>query len=343
MGVLKKVGVSALLVVSLLIGGLGLYWQYFIQTTIHVPASGLLYYIKSGSSLRNVAKGLKKKQVIKSAWMFEVLARAKFNNIEQEIKVGEYKLTSNMTPGQVLQLFHSGKIYQRVFVIKEGETSAQLLKHLQNVKNLKHQLFYNDQIKILQQLQLKQYLSLEGLFLPETYHYDRSISDLKLLIRAHSALMRYLNKEWAARDLKVPYENEYAALIMASIIEKEAAFMLDRKKVSSVLANRLMLRMKLQADPTVIFSLKGNYNGKITKTQLKINSPYNTYLHYGLPPTPIAMVSLSALHATLHPQWGKALYFVADGKGRHVFSDSLQGHNQAITKHLRNKEEDKNQ
>lgn len=332
---IKKLRLAVLLTISVLIFSLSIYWQYFIQTTINVPASGLLFHIQSGNSFREAAASLKEKKVIKSAWLFEVLARVKFRNIEQTIKAGEYKLTPNMTPGNVLEAFHLGSVYQRLFTIKEGETSRKLLKELKQAEGLHHQLSYKNEAKMLQQLRLTDYTSLEGLFLPETYHYVSTASDVQLLTRANRALMRHLTKDWAKRDLKTPYLNAYQALIMASIIEKEAADMLDRKKVSSVFANRLRLRMKLQADPTVIYGLKDAYKNQLTKTQLRSKSPYNTYLNYGLPPTPIAMVSLGALHAALHPEWSSALFFVSDGQGKHIFTETLQKHNEAVKKYLR--------
>lgn len=256
MRLIKKIGVIGLLICSLFIFSLGLYWQYFIQTSINVPKSGMIYNLQAGSNLRQVAGELKSNGVISSAWLFEVLARSKMKNIAQHIKVGEYQLKPNMTPGNVLELFYEGKVYQRLFIIKVGETTGKMLQDLKKNSMIKHKLNYDDHSMILKQLNLAEYSSLEGLFMPETYHYVKGSSDLKLLIRANLMLMHDLKQSWVNRDVNVPYKNSYQALIMASIIEKEAATMLDRQKVSSVFANRIKLGMKLQADPTVIYAVR---------------------------------------------------------------------------------------
>lgn len=327
---LKKISVILLLISSIFIFCLAIYWQYFIQTNINVPDVGIIYDLRPASNLRQVANELQEKNIIRSAWLFEALARSKLKKIDQHIKIGEYQLLPNMTPGNVLDLFYKGKVYQRLFMIRVGETSSELLNDLSKNKTIQHQLNYHNELSILEQLNIKKYNSLEGLFMPDTYHYVKGASDLNLLKRANNSLTKQLRQYWKKRDKNVPYKTSYQALIMASIIEKEAATMLDRQKVSSVFANRIKLGMKLQADPTVIYALGDNYTGRLTKSQLKTLSPYNMYLHYGLPPTPIAMVSSDALYATLHPQWSKALYFVADGKGEHVFSDTLEQHNKAV-------------
>jgi UPF0755 protein len=148
-----------------------------------------------------------------------------------------------------------------------------------------------------------------------------------------------LKKAWLNRDPDLPYRSPYEALIAASLIEKETAYAPERALVSSVIVNRLRQGMRLQIDPTVIYGAGADYQGKLTREQLTQRNPYNTYQKLGLPPTPIALVSESALHAALHPEQTSFLYFVAKGDGSHQFSTTLAEQEEAIRYFLLNRRE----
>ncbi len=139
-----------------------------------------------------------------------------------------------------------------------------------------------------------------------------------------------LTKAWQERDLTVPFQSAYQALTAASIIEKEAYLRQELPMIAGVLVNRLRKDMLLQFDPTVIYGMQDRYDGPIHKINLSENTPYNTYVHKGLPPTPICMPSFGAIQATLHPDAHDFLYFVARGDRSHQFSKTLQEHNTAV-------------
>jgi UPF0755 protein len=175
----------------------------------------------------------------------------------------------------------------------------------------------------------------EGRFFPDTYTYSKGSSDVKVLQRALRAMDKRLAQAWEQRTpqsiLKTPEE----ALILASIVEKETGKAADRTLIAAVFQNRLRVGMPLQTDPTVIYGLGESFDGNLRKIHLQTDSPYNTYLRTGLPPTPIAMPGKASLLAAVQPAAGKFLYFVAKGDGTSQFSESLDQHNQAVNRYQR--------
>ena len=177
--------------------------------------------------------------------------------------------------------------------------------------------------------------SLEGLFFPDTYFFEKHTTDITLLKKAYSKMQRILAKEWAAKAENLPILTPYETLILASIIEKETGQGNERPLISGVFIRRLKSGMLLQTDPTVIYGMQERYQGNISAEDLKTESPYNTYIMNGLPPTPIAMPGKEAIYAALHPDNSKNIYFVAKGDGTHQFSSTLKDHNQAVNKFQR--------
>ena len=158
------------------------------------------------------------------------------------------------------------------------------------------------------------------------------------LVFTSAAYLSYLQvvreaEQWKNRSEGLPVQTAYEALVLASIIEKETAVPEERKAIAGVFVRRLQKGMRLQTDPTVIYGLGESFDGNLRRRDLRSDSPYNTYRIKGLPPTPIAMPSLAAIEAALHPAPGKALYFVARGDGSHEFSDTLEEHNEAVIKY----------
>jgi len=173
--------------------------------------------------------------------------------------------------------------------------------------------------------------NLEGLFFPDTYQYHRGMSMLDILSQSHQRLLQVLDEEWQQRAEGLPYSSPYAALIMASLVEKETGVPSERRTIAGVFVRRLKNKMRLQTDPTVIYGLGQSFDGNLRSRHLKDEKNlYNTYRHFGLPPTPIATVGREAIYAALHPEAGKSLYFVAKGDGSHYFSETLAEHNKAV-------------
>ncbi len=248
------------------------------------------------------------------------------------IKAGEYRLEPGMTLQQLLEKVVSGDTISYTFTLVEGTTFKQLRQALLSNDQLKHELGELTEMELLDRLG-SDADAIEGLFLAETYHFKRGMSDLQLLKRAYADLQQVLEQGWATRAEGLPYDSPYEALIMASIIEKETAVPAERGRIAGVFVRRLERGMRLQTDPTVIYGMGDRYQGNITRADLRRPTPWNTYVISGLPPTPIALVGREAIEAALHPADGKALYFVAKGDGSHQFSNTLQEHNRAVRRY----------
>jgi UPF0755 protein len=173
----------------------------------------------------------------------------------------------------------------------------------------------------------------EGLFFPDTYFLATGSSDLALLTRAYRSMRERLAAAWAKRAPDLPLTTPYEALILASIIEKETGSASDRPLIASVLVNRLRRGMRLQTDPAVIYGMGTRFDGNLRKRDLEEDTPYNTYVRDGLPPTPIALPSQAALEAAVNPPKTAYLYFVSRGNGTSEFSTSLPEHNRAVAKY----------
>jgi len=177
----------------------------------------------------------------------------------------------------------------------------------------------------------------EGRFFPDTYAFSKGASDLVVLKRAFASMQRRLDAVWAERAPESPLKSPAEALILASIVEKETGAPADRSMVAGVFSNRLRLGMPLQTDPTVIYGMGERFDGNLRKRDLLTDTPYNTYLRAGLPPTPIAMPGAASLVAAVKPPSTRALYFVSRGDGSSEFSDTLAAHNRAVDKYQRGK------
>ena len=177
----------------------------------------------------------------------------------------------------------------------------------------------------------------EGRFYPDTYTYSKGSSDMAVLKRAMRAMDTKLALAWSQRNPSVPLQSPDQVLTLASIVEKETGRASDQPQISAVFNNRLLLGMRLQTDPTVIYGMGEAFDGNLRKNDLLSDTPYNTYTRAGLPPTPIAMPGRQALWAATHPAATKALYFVARGDGTSAFSETLDEHNRAVNKYQRGK------
>jgi UPF0755 protein len=176
----------------------------------------------------------------------------------------------------------------------------------------------------------------EGMFFPDTYRFPKGTRDIEFLRRSYQVMQRHLTREWDQRDVGLPLNSSYEALILASIIEKETGTGFERPLISGVFTQRLKKNMRLQTDPTIIYGLGEQFDGNIRFRDLRKDTPYNTYLRAGLTPTPIALPGLDAIRAALHPAKTDALYFVSKGDGSHHFSTTLEEHNAAVNRYQLN-------
>ncbi len=321
-----------ILVASLFAAWMMMEFNQFIETPVAIGETGLTYKIEPGSSLGPVARDLEQKGVISNALLLRLLARK--NNLASKIKAGEFEVQPGMTPLDLLNLFVSGKVIQHSLTLVEGWSFKQVLTAIRGNTILKQTLEGHDEKVIMERLGYAGQHP-EGRFLADTYHFPTGTTDLAFLQRAYRALTKVLEREWLKREKKLPLKSAYEALILASIVEKETGQASERPIIAGVFVRRLNKRMKLQTDPTVIYGMGERYNGNIRRRDLREDTPYNTYVHRGLTPTPISMPGIDSIKAVLHPAKGKALYFVAkgDGSGSHYFSATLREHNNAVRKY----------
>ena len=289
-----------------------------------------VFVIAPGASLNKIAYAMQAEGLIDRPRYLILLGR--WYGHAAKLKVGEFLLIPGMTPQQVLSKIVAGDVLQYSLTVVEGWSFKQLLQAIHGHEKLAHILRGLNDEQIMQQLG-KPGEHPEGRFLPETYYFSAGMTDLDFLKRAYEAMQQRLQQEWQQRDEGLPYQSAYEALIMASIIEKETAVPAERNQIAGVFVRRLQKNMRLQTDPTVIYGIGENYDGNIRRSDLRRDTPYNTYTRHGLTPTPIALPGKAAIRAALHPAKGDSLYFVSKGDGSHYFSASLEEHTNAVRKY----------
>lgn len=326
----------AFIVLIALLGAAGVYYvvsqtKHYINQPIQIDQPQL-FTVKSGASFNQVIRQLIEEQVIEASDYTRVIPRLYPELVK--VRAGTYQLDTKMSFYQALEHLNSGKEHQFAITFVEGSRFSEWIDLLKDAPYIEHDLSDLPEKDMAAKLGIQRD-KLEGLFLAETYHYTAGASESQLLKRAHHELNTILDSRWESRQADLPLKNKYEALILASIIEKETAIDSERERVASVFVNRLNRHMRLQTDPTVIYGMGDDYDGNIRKKDLRTSTPYNTYVIDGLPPTPIAMAGEASIKAALNPESSGYLYFVASGKGGHVFSKSLAEHNRAVRAYLR--------
>lgn len=311
-------------------GGIAwLAWQESERMLARPIALGapVLYTLEKGSSMTALAREFETHGWVTSGPLFAL--RARLDGSARGLQAGTYEIAPGDTPRAVLARLLAGRTASFDVTFIEGSRFADMRAVLGAAPHLVRALPDLDDAAVLAALGIG-HASPEGLFFPSTYRYEAGSRDLDLLARAHRRLHAVLDAAWAARDPELPYASPYEALIMASIVEKETGRAAERRAIAGVFVRRLRLGMKLQTDPTVIYGLGEGFDGNLRRTDLRRDTPFNTYTRHGLPPTPIAMPGAAAIEAALDPAPGKALYFVARGDGTHAFSETLAEHNAAV-------------
>jgi len=302
----------------------------FQHGNIALPQQPTIFLIKSGSNIKSIAQDLSMQKIIDDPWLFILLAKVK--GVETRVRAGEYEIKVEMTPEELLEKFTQGSAIQYSFTVIEGWSFRQMLAAIADDPIIEHTLGDKSDEEIMDLLGYPGEHP-EGLFFPDTYRFPKGTSDVDFLRRAYQVMQKHLVREWSQRDSGLPLQSSYDALILASIIEKETGAGFERPLISGVFIQRLKKKMRLQTDPTIIYGLGENFDGDIRFRDLKKDTPYNTYLHAGLTPTPIALPGLDAIRAALHPAKTEALYFVSKGDGTHHFSATLEEHNAAVKRY----------
>ena len=309
---MKKLIIIFLIVLSVLA---------YMQIKGWIAASGPLLNVTNvvvpkGASLKTVADELSRAGVIDKPWLFRIMAR--INGLAKHLKAGEYQFMPGISLQAAMDKIARGEVFFRRITIPEGLTSGQIMYLIANYPDLEGEI----------DLDVK-----EGELLPETYSFELGASRNSIILQARAAMQKALEEVWASRDSSLPLKDVNELLTLASIIEKETGVPEERPLVASVFLNRLKKGMRLQTDPTVIYAItegETSFGRSLKRADLKIDSPYNTYMNYGLPPGPICNPGREALMAAARPQQSDYLYFVADGKGGHRFARSLNEHNRNV-------------
>ena len=274
--------------------------------------------IEQGMSLSDVSNLLKNNNIIKSKLAFKIWIKVNF--VETKIRFGEYQFENGVSVNKIVKKLKKGDFFFRKLTIVEGSTKFDLLDKIRRI-------YPNQKIELNE---------MSDFFVADTYYYNVAESANELIENISKSSSEILNKLWSQRDEELPLKNIEEVFILSSIIEKETSLDYEKKKVAGVFYNRLKKGMRLQSDPTVIFSItkgKKKFNRKLLRKDLKYKSPFNTYLNKGLPPLPICFPGKKSIEATLDPDQNEYFYFVADPKiDGHIFSKHYHQHLKTIKK-----------
>jgi UPF0755 protein len=275
-------------------------------------AASKVIYIAPGTEVPDIIAELDREGAIDSPFLLNIALLAEGNR--SKVKAGEYLFKQNVSLQEVIDILVSGKRVLHAITIPEGLTSEQIVERLRESDILLGDI--TDMPK-------------EGSLLPETYKVERGAVRVDVIKLMQDGQKRVVDQIWARRASALPLRSPYELVTLASIVEKETGKAEERPHVASVFLNRLKKGMRLQSDPTIVYGLtqgKGALGRGITRAEIEQLTPYNTYMIDGLPPGPIANPGRAALEAAANPLRTQDLYFVADGTGGHVFSETLDQH-----------------
>ena len=331
---------AMLLVLVLLVGGAaaGYLWYSIEKPYGTFSSDGVFVDVPHGASSRGVARLLEQNGVIRSAIGFEIYAR---RHPRRTLQAGEYFFSHPASGKDVYWTIANGNIYERPFTVREGETMFDIARNLEAAKFITADDFLAaaKNPEIIRDL-APHAKTLEGFLFPATYQLPRHPVATELA----AEMTQKFREQWAEIAAANPEKSSEAhghpilsTVTLASLVERETPKPDERPLVAGVFENRLKKGMLLQCDPTVIYGLEeeGRYKGTLSGKDLHQDSPYNTYMHGGLPPGPIGNPGEIALRAALNPADTQFLYFVANTQGGHFFSATLQQHNQNVNRYHR--------
>ena len=272
------------------------------ETTLMLP---------SGAGTGEIARILGEAGVVARPWEFKLASRARF--ADRTFQAGEYTFEPRISLQKVIQKISGGDVISRSVTIPEGKTYEEIREILLSTPGL-----YGPPLAFA-----------EGALLPETYHFRYGAKVVDIMREMARSMTATVNEAWEGRDVSIPLKSPEELLILASIIEKETSIAEEQPVVASVYINRLKKGMRLEADPTVIYGAS-DYKGNLRTKHLREDQPYNTYVHKGLPPTPICNPGKGAIYAAAHPANTNYLFFVADGTGGHVFATQYADHRRNV-------------
>lgn len=307
---------------------LGLLWRHF--ATPFLKQGETTFIVTPHMTLKTLAKALHDGGLLSHPQFFILLGHLRGD--AGKLRSGEYAITSKTTPDELLTNIARGNVVMRKVTLAEGITLVQIRQIFFSSPGLVRQASLETDSDLMKEIGHPGE-SPEGRFFPDTYLYTWGNKDTVILQQAYKKMENVLAREWSERDGGLPYKTPEEGLIAASLVESEAEIPEEREKIAGVIVRRLQKWMPLQVDPAVLYGVGKPFGSEITREDLHNNNPYNTYLHYGLPPTPINMPGEAAIHAAMHPAPGDALYYVSQGNGSHQFSATYADHLKAVQKY----------
>jgi len=265
-----------------------------------------------------IAQILKQEGVIEQPLLFQTYAY--MNRQRGQLKAGEFQFRAGISVEEAIDTLIQGKAILHAFTVPEGLTSEQIVARL-----YEHEILTGDVTETPR----------EGSLLPDTYKFERGTTRQQIINTMQAAQRQAIEQIWQRRSPELPIKSPQELVILASIVEKETGRADERTRVAGVFINRLMKRMKLQSDPTIVYGLvggKGTLGRGIMRNEIQAATPYNTYVIEGLPPGPIANPGRAALEAVANPSRTKDLYFVADGSGGHAFAETYEQHQRNVAR-----------
>ena len=293
---------------------LGIFISFFLYIFVMpMNKNQKIIEIISGDRLSIVAEKLYSEEIINSKFLFMLWMYLSWD--QNNLKLGEYSIPEGATLSQIQGIITSGRMYNKYITIPEGLTVKQIFEIINSYDDLTGNISVS--VK-------------DGELLPQTYAYNKMITKDDLILKMKQAMSEVIDKEWENRQENLPIKTKEEAIILASIVEKETGIPEERPLVASVFINRLNKKMRLQSDPTVVYTLTNKYGNmrgrRLYKKDLEVVTPYNTYKINGLPIGAIANPGIDSIRAVLNPAETDFLYFVADGSGGHKFAKTLEEH-----------------
>ncbi len=314
-------GLRIVLVVALVIGVVGIAARVAEFRMLWGPGPAQVattIVIPRGDGTPDIGRRLEAAGVVSHWWLVELAVMAV--DTGGPLHAGEYAFVPGQSLHEILRQLREGRTVVHRLTAPEGLSVAEILAIIVGDPALSGPIGP---------------IPPEGGLMPDTYNFSLGDQRADLVARMRRAMDKALAEAWAGRAPNLPLPTPAAALTLASIVEKESAIPAERPRVAAVFLNRLSKGMKLQADPTIIYALtsgKAPLGRPLSHADLEIDTPFNSYRFEGLPPTPIACPGRGSINAVLHPDASTALYFVADGTGRHAFADTLDDHNRNVAK-----------
>ncbi|MEZ5955193.1 MAG: endolytic transglycosylase MltG [Hyphomonas sp.] len=319
-------GLLSLVLLAVILGGAaaggGWLWMQNELAKAGPLEEDVTFTVKPGESLAGVASRLEADGIIRDAKLMRL--KAKLDGTELAIKTGEFEITHQASLADVLEILVEGKAVLHKITLPEGRTTDQLLKIIEADPVLTGEM-PTEEIA-------------EGSLLPDTYLFNRGMTRVQLIAKMQSAQEALIDELWARRDPEIPVKTPYEAIILASVVEKETGKVEEQPEIAALFTTRLKKGMRLESDPTIIYGIsKGEplYNAQgqrrtLRRSEIDRKTDWNTYQIDGLPKTPICNPGRGAIAAVLNPPHTEYIFFVADGKGGHLFAKTLKEHNQNV-------------